>query len=81
MDDDNFLPKTIKLSNDIYIPSIGLGTYKIEPIKEIIDKAIRLGYRFIDTAKIYQNEKEIGEVVNDLIDKNTRKIKEIKSLR
>ena len=69
MDDDNFLPKTIKLSNDIYIPSIGLGTYKIEPIKEIIDKAIRLGYRFIDTAKIYQNEKEIGEVVNDLIDK------------
>ena len=51
------------------MPTIGLGTYKLESIKDSIDKAIRMGYRLIDTAKLYQNEKEIGEAIKDLIEK------------
>ena len=67
---ESYLPKSFKLNNQLEIPSIGLGTYKLEPLKDSIEKAIRLGYRSIDTAKMYKNEKEIGEVIKKLIDYN-----------
>lgn len=53
------------LNNDVQIPSIGFGTWLldgdkvIEPVKMALEK----GYTHIDTAAIYKNEKEIGEVL------------------
>lgn len=47
------------------VPEIGLGTYKLfgKECKQIVSKALQLGYRHIDTAQIYKNEQEIGDAI------------------
>lgn len=57
------LPKGIDL-----IPPIGLGTFRLknEAVKEAIREALSIGYRHIDTAAIYRNEKDIGLVLQEL---------------
>lgn len=59
------MKKKIKLNNGKYIPNVGFGTSLItgEKCVEVIKKAIDVGYRHIDTASVYENEKEIGEAV------------------
>lgn len=52
-----------KLNNDIKIPMIGLGTYLNDNGRQAIDSilyALEIGYRHIDTAAMYENEKEVG---------------------
>lgn len=51
-----------KLSDGNELPSIGLGTWKLEGSKctEVIKKALETGYNHIDTAEMYGNESEIG---------------------
>lgn len=52
----------VKLNNGVLMPLVGLGTWDLRN-KECIDtvsKAIQLGYRLIDTAQMYGNEKEVG---------------------
>ncbi|ESP03231.1 hypothetical protein LOTGIDRAFT_199368 [Lottia gigantea] len=48
------------------MPAVGLGTYQMKGdiLREALDYALFLGYRHIDTALSYGNEKEVGEVVN-----------------
>ena len=56
------------LSNNIEIPSIGFGTYKLgseEDIKNSIKKALEIGYRHIDTASFYGNEEAIGKALKE----------------
>jgi len=56
---------TVKFENGDEMPIIGLGTYKSKP-SEIFDAiicALESGYRHIDCASIYNNEKEIGEAL------------------
>src|SRR5690349_3133449 len=50
------------------IPPIGLGTFRLkgEAVRASIREAISLGYRHIDTAGIYHNEKDIGDVLQEL---------------
>ncbi len=45
------------------IPLIGLGTWPLRgrACVDIVERALRLGYRHIDTAEIYENEREVGE--------------------
>ena len=53
----------ITLNNGIKMPLLGLGTWNLNG-KECIDTvaaAIELGYRLIDTAQMYGNEKEVGK--------------------
>lgn len=55
-----------KLNNDIKIPMIGLGTYLNDNGRQAIDSilyALEIGYRHIDTAAMYENEKEVGIAV------------------
>ncbi len=45
------------------IPIVGLGTWSLRDTKRIVEQAIRIGYRHIDTAQMYGNEVEVGEAV------------------
>jgi diketogulonate reductase-like aldo/keto reductase len=47
------------------IPIIGLGTWELRgrDCARLVEQAIRLGYRHIDTAQMYDNEREVGEGV------------------
>lgn len=50
------------LNTGARIPSVGLGTYKAGPgvVGDAIAAAVKAGYRHIDCASLYNNEKEIG---------------------
>lgn len=52
----------ILLNNGVLMPLVGLGTWDLrgQECIEIVSKAIELGYRLIDTAQMYGNEKEVG---------------------
>jgi diketogulonate reductase-like aldo/keto reductase len=52
-------------ANGARIPAIGLGTWELRgrTCARIVEQALRLGYRHIDTAQIYENEREVGEGV------------------
>jgi diketogulonate reductase-like aldo/keto reductase len=45
------------------IPLLGLGTWELRgrTCARIVEQALRLGYRHIDTAQLYENEREVGE--------------------
>ncbi|WP_333768389.1 aldo/keto reductase [Streptomyces sp. IBSBF 2435] len=57
----------LTLNNGIAIPQLGFGTYQIEPqdTREAVRTALDIGYRHIDTAQMYGNEKEVGQAVRD----------------
>ena len=50
-------------ANGAKIPSIGLGTWELRGrvCARIVEQALKLGYRHIDTAQAYENEREVGE--------------------
>jgi len=53
------------LPNGITIPKLGLGTWFIEDgkVAQAVKEAVRIGYRHIDTAQAYGNERGVGEGV------------------
>lgn len=57
----------IELNNGIKIPIIGLGTWALngKVAYNAVSWALELGYRLIDTAMIYENERSIGNVIKD----------------
>jgi diketogulonate reductase-like aldo/keto reductase len=52
-------------ANGAKIPAIGLGTWELRgrTCARLVEQALRLGYRHIDTAQVYENEREVGEGV------------------
>jgi diketogulonate reductase-like aldo/keto reductase len=59
---------TIELSSGFFMPLLGLGTWKMTDgaeTKDAVLEALRIGYRHIDTAKMYGNEKSVGEAVRE----------------
>ena len=65
---ESTLPKKRKLNNGLEIPLIGLGTSRINNIKEVIYNSIKDGLRLIDTAFYYKNEAEVGEGIKSALD-------------
>ncbi|XP_014204966.1 1,5-anhydro-D-fructose reductase-like [Copidosoma floridanum] len=61
------------------MPMFGLGTYLSKPgeVAEAVKYAIEVGYRHIDTAFFYENEKEIGEAIREKINDGTIKREDI----
>ena len=47
------------------IPLVGLGTWSVRNPARVVEQAIRIGYRHIDTAQMYGNEAEVGEGVRN----------------
>jgi 2,5-diketo-D-gluconate reductase B len=50
-------------ANGAKIPAIGLGTWELRgrQCARIVEQALKLGYRHIDTAQVYENEREVGD--------------------
>ena len=50
-------------ANGARIPAIGLGTWELRgrSCARLVEQALKLGYRHIDTAQVYENEREVGE--------------------
>jgi methylglyoxal/glyoxal reductase len=62
------LNDTIKLNNGIKMPGFGLGVYKVEDgdtVVHAVRSAIEVGYRSIDTASFYDNERGVGQAVRE----------------
>eukprot|EP01091_Cochliopodium_minus_P011996 TRINITY_DN3539_c0_g1_i1.p1 TRINITY_DN3539_c0_g1~~TRINITY_DN3539_c0_g1_i1.p1 ORF type:complete len:313 (-),score=111.93 TRINITY_DN3539_c0_g1_i1:26-964(-) len=59
----------IKFNNGKIIPALGVGTWKIpgNVVGQVIKDSIKIGYRHIDCAHIYDNEKQIGEALKDVL--------------
>jgi diketogulonate reductase-like aldo/keto reductase len=58
----------VRLRNGVEMPVLGLGTYRIEGGRDtynVVTHALRSGYRLIDTAQLYGNEKDVGDAVRD----------------
>nr|XP_027208351.1 alcohol dehydrogenase [NADP(+)]-like [Penaeus vannamei] len=57
----------ITLHNGGKMPMVGLGTYKSrdDEIRQALNVALECGYRHIDTATVYENEVEIGDVLHE----------------
>src|SRR5207247_11203764 len=50
-------------ANGAKIPAIGLGTWELpgRTCARLVEQALKLGYRHIDTAQAYDNEREVGD--------------------
>lgn len=57
--------KTLTLSNGVVVPQLALGTWFIDDDKaaEAVHEAVKIGYRHVDTAQAYANERGVGEGV------------------
>ncbi|OLE85181.1 MAG: glyoxal reductase, partial [Crenarchaeota archaeon 13_1_20CM_2_51_8] len=62
------IQSTVKLNNDVRMPILGLGVYQSPPgrvTRNAVNFALRIGYRHVDTARIYGNEADVGEAVRE----------------
>lgn len=59
---------TVELNNGYRIPQIGFGVYLIwdyEECKKAVLEALNAGYRHIDTAQLYKNERAVGDAIRE----------------
>ncbi|OOY18719.1 2,5-diketo-D-gluconic acid reductase [Thioclava sp. DLFJ5-1] len=61
------LNETLTLPNGVEIPKLGLGTWMIDDDKvaDAVKAAVEMGYRHIDTAQAYGNERGVGEGIRN----------------
>jgi 2,5-diketo-D-gluconate reductase A len=57
----------VALNDGATIPQLGFGTYKIDPDQtaDVVRTALEVGYRHIDTAQMYRNERGVGRAIRD----------------
>lgn len=64
---------TMTLSNGVNMPGLGLGVFKVEEgpiLVQAVKAAIAHGYRSIDTAAIYENERSVGQAIHEALQEN-----------
>ena len=56
---------TVALNNGTEIPQLGFGVFQVEPerTQEVVESALGIGYRHIDTAAAYRNERGVGTAI------------------
>jgi diketogulonate reductase-like aldo/keto reductase len=56
---------TVTLNNGVILPALGLGVFQTPPdeTRDAVSAALQVGYRHIDTAAAYGNERQVGEAV------------------
>ncbi|RYU14354.1 aldo/keto reductase [Nocardioides iriomotensis] len=57
--------QTITLNNGVAMPALGFGVFQTPPdeTRAAVDAALALGYRHVDTAAAYGNERQVGEAI------------------
>lgn len=67
MDKTSIFEETYPLSNGVTIPKLGLGTWFIpdDEAAHAVCEAVKIGYRHIDTAQAYGNERGVGEGIRN----------------
>jgi len=57
---------SLTLNNGVEIPQLGFGVFLVPPEStvETLSHAIEIGYRHIDTAQMYRNEREVGQAIH-----------------
>jgi len=65
--------KYVELDSGNKMPMVGFGTFTLtgDVCRESVEKAIELGYTHIDTAEIYENEKEVGQGIKTGLEKTS----------
>ena len=55
----------VRLNNGVEIPQLGFGVFQVPPEQTVaaVSTALRAGYRHIDTAEMYGNEKQVGDAI------------------
>jgi 2,5-diketo-D-gluconate reductase A len=55
----------LTLNSGTTIPQLGFGVFKVDPVEtqRVVEDALAVGYRHIDTATGYNNEKEVGQAI------------------
>ena len=55
----------IELRDGARIPQLGFGVFEVAPEQttEAVARALEVGYRLLDTAALYENEREVGEAI------------------
>ena len=58
---------TVSLNNGVEIPQLGFGVFQVKPEECVaaVRRALEIGYRHIDTAEMYGNEKEVGQAIRE----------------
>lgn len=57
---------TVTLNNGVKIPAVGFGVFQIQDAdttQQVVEEAIKTGYRLIDTAEAYGNEEAVGKAI------------------
>jgi diketogulonate reductase-like aldo/keto reductase len=59
--------QAVSIGNGVRLPIVGLGTWALRGRsgQAVIRRALDVGYRHLDTARVYRNEKEVGRAVRD----------------
>lgn len=63
----NAMNDTMILNDGRYMPRFGFGVWQVAPTetRTVVKTALSAGFRLIDTAAVYSNEKEVGEALRD----------------
>ncbi|EXB36720.1 Aldo-keto reductase family 4 member C9 [Morus notabilis] len=77
--DAKYGPLHFDLNTGAKIPSVGLGTWKADPgvVGKAVITAVKNGYRHIDCAQVYGNEREVGVAVKELFSSGVVKRSEL----
>lgn len=62
------LRSTFRLHNGVEMPVLGLGVYQSTPGRETqraVLEAFEVGYRHVDTARLYENERDVGIAIRE----------------
>jgi 2,5-diketo-D-gluconate reductase A len=59
--------QTVTLNNGVVMPQLGFGVWQVpdDEAERAVTEALRVGYRSIDTARLYHNEEGVGRAVRD----------------
>lgn len=57
--------KEVRLNNGVTMPAVGFGVFQVAPeeTERVVSEAFETGYRLIDTAASYFNERQVGDAI------------------